>query len=169
MSWSSSTQAKQIVPGSVLSPGVSLSGRVVLDSVPSCGQIITIDFRPTDGSLHFTRQAILDAEGGFWLNQLPAKNCTVAFKGTKWLQRVIAVDLSKGGLTGATVSLPGGDADNNNTVDIADFGLLVNAYGTSQSDGSGSYDSRTDFNNDGTIDIADFGILVNNYGAQGDP
>ena len=73
-----------------------------------------------------------------------------------------------GRFSGVSVTLAGGDADSSGTVDIADFGLLVNAYGGSANVAGSSYDTRADFNGDGTVDIADFGTLVNNYGASGD-
>ena len=66
------------------------------------------------------------------------------------------------------VTLPGGDADNNNTVDIGDFGILVNAYGSDASVSGSGYNAAADFNDDGVVDIGDFGILVNNYGTSGD-
>jgi hypothetical protein len=48
-----------------------------------------------------------------------------------------------------------GDINGDRHVDIADFGALSAAYGTSV--GQAGYLSYLDFNNDGQIDIADFG------------
>ena len=55
-----------------------------------------------------------------------------------------------------------GDATNDNVVDIADLGLLVNAYGDNANITGSGYDVRADFNVDGMVDIADFGLLVKN-------
>ena len=92
-------------------------------------------------------------------------------KSYKYLASNVPVDTTAGTPVTANVTLRGGDANNDNTVDIGDFGVLVNVYGN-------SYDPavvlipdplvEADFNGDGTIDIGDFGILVNNYGSTGD-
>ena len=62
--------------------------------------------------------------------------------------------------------LGAGDSDNNNMVDVLDFGSLVNAYGTALVDNNG-YDPTVDFNFDGRVDVLDFGLLVNEYGVTG--
>ena len=63
----------------------------------------------------------------------------------------------------------GGDANNDNVVDIGDFGILVNAYNGDETVSGSGYDQRADFTCDGIVDIGDFGVLVNNYSATGDP
>ena len=81
----------------------------------------------------------------------------------------MSVDATNGDVLGVTATLKAGDTNNDNSVDIADFGVLVNAYnGDANIPGSG-YDPAADFNYDGVVDIADFGILVNNYNLSGDP
>ena len=93
----------------------------------------------------------------------------MAIKGSKTLQVVVTgVDLTAAAAT-LNVTLPGGDADNNNTVDIGDFGILVNAYGSDSTVTGSGYNAAADFNYDGVVDIGDFGILVNNYGNSGTP
>ena len=67
----------------------------------------------------------------------------------------------------ADVTLPSGDATNDNIVDIGDFGVLVNAYGGDVTITGSGYDTRSDFDYNGVIDIGDFGILVNEYGNMG--
>ena len=64
------------------------------------------------------------------------------------------------------VVLPAADADSNNTVDVLDFGLLVNFYGTDSAQNNG-YSVNADFNFDGLVDVLDFGLLVNEYGVIG--
>jgi len=49
-----------------------------------------------------------------------------------------------------------GDADGDGDVDLADFGLLKQHFGTTSSEG--------DFNGDGKVDLADFGILKAHFG-----
>ena len=148
---------------------VSIYGSLVLEKAVHAAQIITFECRPTDGSAAVTQTQTLSASGAFALTGLPAKSYNVAVKGAKWLRTITPVDASNGTMTGITASLSGGDADNSNVVDIADFGLLVNAYGGDSSVSGSGYDTRADFNCDGIVDIADFGLLVNNYGLTGAP
>ena len=53
-----------------------------------------------------------------------------------------------------------GDANRDRTVDLADFVILRNNYGT------GTTFSRGDFNHDNVVDLADFIILRNNFGVE---
>ena len=80
------------------------------------------------------------------------------------------IDATAGNVNGLTASFVGGDAVNDNVVDIADFGVLVNVYGDAYDITAPTKpsDVASDFNGDGVIDIGDFGILVNNYGNAGD-
>ena len=92
----------------------------------------------------------------------------IALKTDKNLQVVLHNVKVGGPFTLPDVTLPGGDANNDNRVDVLDFGVLVNSYGSAASDPTSGYDATADFNNDGQDDVLDFGILVNNYGATGD-
>src|SRR2546429_338596 len=60
----------------------------------------------------------------------------------------------------------GGDANNDNRIDGADFGSLVNVYNDVYDvgdPGASPDDIQADFNGDGYLDGGDFGILVNGY------
>ena len=89
----------------------------------------------------------------------------IAIKDPKHLRVVVPNVTIKGSLSLPDVTLPGGDANNDNVVSIGDFGILINAYNTDYT--TAGYDARADFNYDGVVDIADFGILVNNYNLSG--
>jgi len=65
------------------------------------------------------------------------------------------------------VSLPAGDANNDNSVDSTDFGLLIGAFNTSATLPGNGYDPACDFNFDGSVDSTDFGLLIGNYGQSG--
>ena len=147
---------------------VSVSGTVTLEGRTHAAQPLTFQFRPMDGSAAFTANVAPTANGSFILNGVLPKRYNVAVKGAQWLQKVIPVDASGGSVSNLNVSLAGGDANNDNVVDIGDFGILVNAYNSNAAIPGSGYDIRADFNGDGTVDIADFGILVNNYGLSGD-
>ena len=149
----------------------NISGFVSLDGIadPSLTVVpmgtFTFVLTPVGGS-PITQTATLGSGGSFTLSGVPAGSYTLTVQGSKWLKEAITVDASGGDVSNANISLPGGDADSNNVIDIADFGLLVNAYGSVQGANT-AYNTAADFNCDGTVDIADFGILVNNYGQSG--
>ena len=105
--------------------------------------------------------------GAFSLSGLPQKKYTLHIKGDEYLAANVSVDTTNGDVSGVTATLAAGDANNDNAVDIGDFGVLVNAYGGQAGVAGSGYDVRADFNGDGVVDIADFGLLVNNYGASG--
>lgn len=58
------------------------------------------------------------------------------------------------------------DADDPGAIDIADFALLSQSFGTSFGD-PGFY-QNADLNRDDTIDIGDYSILSSNFGLEGD-
>ena len=148
---------------------VNCDGVVTLDSIVDAAQSITFAFIPTDGSATVTMTQTLAANGAYHLTGVPAKTYTLRVKGAKWLAETVSVDATAGDVTGADVFLPGGDANDDNVVDIADFGTLVNAYNGIKGVSGSNYDAAADFNCDGFCDIADFGILVNNYNRSGAP
>ena len=146
---------------------VMLSGAVTLEGCTNPAQPVTFTLRPTDGSAIFTRTVTLASGGGFSLAGLPRKNYQVHVKGKLWLAQNLDWDATQGDRTSTLFSLRAGDANNDNVVDIADFGLLVNAYNSSANVPGSGYDASADFTCDGTVDIADFGLLVNNYSISG--
>jgi len=59
-------------------------------------------------------------------------------------------------------TLQEGDANDDQFINIQDFGLLAARYGSLA--GTEEYDERVDFDRNGKINIADFGLLTANYG-----
>ena len=109
--------------------------------------------------------------GTFSVSGVPAGTYDVALKGSKQLRVVIpnvAVTGSSFALPG-NITLPGGDATNDNIVDIGDFGILVNSYNGDATLAGSGYNAAADFNYDGVVDIGDFGVLVNEYNNSGAP
>ena len=60
-------------------------------------------------------------------------------------------------------ALSPGDANGDGAVDLQDFGLLKDNFGTT----SGATWSQGDFNGDGAVDLQDFGLLKDNFGTGG--
>ena len=157
----------------VIQPPARVTGNIVLaDRSPLAlpNPAVTLQFRPQDSSAAFTKQAILNPDGSFALTDIPPLRYTVQIKSSGHLAKTVTLDATQGSGSAGSVVLLGGDANNDNKVDIADFGLLVNAYGAAYdlSDPNAPAEVvAADFNGDGVVDIGDFGILVNNYNAAG--
>ena len=74
-----------------------------------------------------------------------------------------AVDPSAGvTLTASSVGGIFGDFEPDGDVDITDFGLFADAFGSVT--GDGNYDVRADEEPDGDVDITDFGKFADNFG-----
>ena len=160
-----------------LLPARTISGAVSLEGISDPSQTVvpvnpvTFVLTPGAGGTPITKTQTLGAGGVFSLTGIPAGSYTLTAKGDKWLRAATTVLASKFNVSGVAFTLPGGDANNDNMVDILDFGALVNAYGTPYVPGNtvNGYDPTADFNNDGVVDVLDFGILINNYGTVGSP
>jgi subtilisin family serine protease len=148
------------VPGTV-------TGAITLQGCVNPVQSLTFTFRPTDGGDPFTRIAVLAADGSFRVGNVPAGTYKLAVKGSKWLQRVIPVDTSAGSVSGVAATLPAGDDNDDNHINILDLSVLADAFNTTPS--SSNWNAYADFNCDGKVDIADLGILASNFNAAGDP
>ena len=145
---------------------VSLSGNITLEGATHNGQTVTFTFRPTNGAAPTVLTTTLGANGAYALN-VPPDNYSLLIHADKYLQ--VAAPLNIAGSQTASLSafLPAGDANADNRVDVLDFGILVDAYGSLASDPASGYDANADFNDDGSVDVADFGLLVNSYGENG--
>ena len=105
--------------------------------------------------------------GSFTLSGIPQGTYDVAIKGDKNLRVLLPNVMVTANTTLPNVTLPAGDANNDNTVDTSDFGILVGAYnGDSSVPGSG-YELDADFNFDGVVDTSDFSLLVGEYNNTG--
>ena len=150
---------------------VSVSGTLRFQKIVAyaSAQNVTFQFRPVNGGAAITRTALVPPTGGFTLTGIPANNYTLWIKPEKYLAGVVSANARVGNVSGLVVTLAPGDSNNDNIVDIADFGMLVNAYGSDSSVPSSGYDAHVDFDGDGVVDVADFGLLVNDYGDSGAP
>ena len=146
----------------------TVSGVVTLEGETHPAQSVMMNFRSTDNGVAQTRTVLLASDGSFALTDIPQGTYNLAIKGVKWLQTAQPIDTTGHNATDLTTLLRAGDANNDNSIDPTDFGLLVGAYGSDSSVAGSGYDSAVDFNDDGLINAQDFGLFVGNYGAQGD-
>ena len=148
----------------------TLSGFIYLEQCANPGgQTINLTFRDTDDNGSFTRTVTLASNSSFTLPNVPAGTYYLAVKGRIWLQKVVPLDAPDNGTPTISVSLLTGDANNDNSVDSTDFGILIGAYGGDASISGSGYDIRADFNCDGSVDSTDFGLLIGNFNSMGDP
>ena len=145
-------------------------GHITLEGInPSAPpQVITFETRP-DSSSHpiYTQAVSVGADGVYSLYPVQMDTGTLRIKGHKYLAANIAYDTRKAPMLNADVTLLTGDANNDNSVDSTDFGLLIGAFNTSAADFGSGYELSIDFNSDGFIDSTDFGLLIGNFNMVG--
>jgi hypothetical protein len=110
------------------------------------------------------------ASGSFTLSvpMLPAGTYTWWAKGPQFLATGGTVTLTGRPTTLQELgTMPAGDVNNDNIVDIIDFTLLRATFGRTCADSG--YDGRADFTGDCLVDISDFTLLRANFGLGGAP
>ena len=144
-----------------------ITGRVTLEGCESMNGIqINFTFRPHTGN-SFQKSATINANGDFTLSSIPVGNYNVLVQGSKWLAKNIAINTSNGNVSGVLASLVGGDSNNDNFVDVLDYDVLLQAFGTVKNVDP-AYNEMADFNCDNAVDILDAAILFEQFGAIGD-
>jgi uncharacterized repeat protein (TIGR03803 family) len=144
----------------------AVSGKIVLPGCVNLAQTIRFEFRPQGGT-PFVRMLTLDRQGGFNTVGLPAGKYNLAIKGSKWLQKVVPIDLTTNSATGLKVTLPAGDVVEDNRVDLLDMGALETAYYTRP--GDANWNPQADLNCDGIVNIFDLGLMADSFLKSGDP
>lgn len=90
----------------------------------------------------------------------------VAFKGFHWLKKAVK-GVTFGAGTTINVALINGDANNDNAVTSADYGIVKRALYTVP--GDTRYNPLADLNGDGKVNLSDFNIVRTHLGLVGDP
>ena len=150
--------------------GYTVSGTVTLEGCYSLAipqQPITFFFASTDNPYSFTRATNLGADGSFTIPDVPADTYKLHIKGAKWLASVQTVNTTAGNVTGVTATLAAGDANNDNSIDSSDFGILIGAFNSDITISGSGYDPQADFTCDGLVDSQDFGLLIGEFNSMG--
>ncbi len=147
------------------SAAAGLSGTIGLEGPSNLAKPLQFDFRPSGGGAAVSRTLTPTSAGAYAFSDIPAGAYTLAVKGSKWLRKTVAVDLSRTRATPVNLSLLAGDVNNNNVVDVDDLTLLLNVYNTTN--GDGFYNAGADFNDSGAVDVDDLTLLLNNYNKAG--
>ena len=158
-----------LMPDNAQAQTRTLSGTVTLEAVVNSVQPINFEFTSTTNASNFVRTVTLDASGHFTLTGLPADTYSLGVKGYKWLRTTTSLNLLNSDVTNLAVTLQGGDATNDNIIDVGDYALFYNAYDTvyDPADPLNGYDIRADFNCDGVIDLEDYSYFSRNGGDSG--
>jgi len=139
-----------------LDPGFALAGTSV--------RVIVLDSSNTEV---LDTTTTVDASGNFAVpHALADGSYTLAVKGLSHLNASGALTISGGSASGGTLTLKGGDANDDNSVDLLDYFLLSDSYNLAE--GDSGYDVNADFNRDTAVDLLDYFILSDNYNAAGD-
>jgi hypothetical protein len=147
--------------------GVSLSGTLTLENCASAAQPITFTLRPTAGGQTFSRTVTPAANGTYTLANIPGANYTVHIKGMKWLAKNLSVNCTSGDVSGLNLTLLGGDANNDNIVDLEDLAAFIEAFDADPVAANWN-DGVADFNCDNVVSVDDLDILIRNFDAEGD-
>ena len=163
----------------IYAPSTNVAGTVALEGVYSQAGAalpnVTVQFRaPGTTAPLFTRTVTLTPDspvvgkGAFTIANVPPGMYDITFKAPNSLQTTIPNVPISGMGYGPDVFLRGGDANNDNSVDSSDFGLLIGAYNSALAIPGSGYDASADFNYDGSVDSTDFFLLIGNFNANGD-
>ena len=151
----------------------TISGFISLDGIADPGATLvplnsfTFVLTPATGAAITVTQQ-LGAGGAYRLTNIPAGAYTLSVKGDKWLSAYNpSVYVTGGNASNVNFALQGGDANNDNSVDSSDFGILIGAFNSSINTPGSGYTPTADFNDDGSVDSTDFGILISNFNQTG--
>ncbi len=152
-----------------LPPKINSTGTATLQNLntsPS-NHTIRVEIRAPGGSTPLEVHRLnLNATGGYTLPTYRVGEFDILVKASHWLtSKFTSVWLGAEGTTGLNISLRNGDVDGNDAVNIADFLLLRNAFGSST--GGPGWNPNADLNGDGSVNAADFLILRANFGQTG--
>lgn len=153
-------------PWNITIVAAAVSGHVTLQSWGAAATNIpvTIEIRNAGTStVVFTQSVNLDGGSNYQVTTgLANGTYDVYIKGSHWLRKKIAnVGIAGGSAVGVDASLLNGDVNGDNAVNLTDYNLLKDTFGTTTN-------GPSDLNGDGTVTLADVNILKDNYGRNGD-
>jgi hypothetical protein len=146
---------------------VTVSGQVSLEGwiASPTARPITIDLMRGETVLE-THVVNLDPTGHYTFSTRRSGVFSLRAKGAIWLRhRHNDLDLTPPAVT-VDFTLPAGDCNDDNVVDLSDFLILAAAYDTTAADPG--FDPAADLNGDDAVDLSDFLLLAANYDRAGD-
>jgi hypothetical protein len=149
------------------------SGKVILDQYdtghyPATPLAYEIRDNVTNEVLGSGNTTVIDTAGNYRISGLTQnRTVRVRIKCDKWLAKITApIVAGTGPITVPTLTLLGGDSNNDNSVDLLDYFELSDSYNLVL--GDSGYNAQADFNGDDSVDLLDYFILSDNYNQSGD-
>ena len=149
---------------------IGVFGTLAFDGISALApaQNVTFQFRPANGGAATAKTYFTTSDGAFYLYGVPDGTYNLWVKSPTYLSALVPITIT-GGIANITATLEPGDANNDNSVDSTDFGVLIGAFNTMASVPGSGYDPTADFNGDGVVDSSDFGLLIGNFNTVGAP
>ncbi len=144
----------------------TISGSLTLGNYSGLrtGLVATIVLRRSDGTVLQTSSATLDANGAYSLLTEYEGAMDILIRVPRWLRKKSSITVS--GNTTVNMSLKNGDADGSNSVNLFDYVVLDNAYGTRP--GDPTWNQMADLDGGNTVNSFDYTIIDMNFNGQGD-
>lgn len=156
----------QVLANPTITGSVALSDFAgTLSNIP-----LTFEIRDVGGNTPLETHVIFaQANGNYSFQTALTGNRDLLVKGPTWLRaRRSNVNIHPtNGASGQAFVLVNGDVNGDNVVNVSDFLLLRNAFGSNSS--SPNWNANADLNKDGGVNVTDFLILRNNLGQSGIP
>ncbi len=158
----------QLASGAFTVLPILITGSVTFGDYPaSTKPPVTVEFFNGSGNMVSTLTVTPNADGSISLEpDIAAANYTVRVRSAHFLRRAVTGVDASGGTASFSAALINGDANNDNSVTIADVNVVRAALGSST--GGATYNSNADLNGDGSVTIADVNIVRANLGKSGD-
>lgn len=141
-----------------------ISGFVTLEGCNNAAVPLTFVFRPMGGT-PITQTVTPAPNGAFMTQPFPRAFGYIGVRAFNTLQDVRPVSLIDGHTFNVLISLPPGDVNGDNAVDISDLIQLIQHYNRSFRDND--FLEAADFNHDGFNDVGDLVLLIQNYNRVG--
>lgn len=128
------------------------------------GLVATIILRRTNGSTLQTSSATLNSSGAYSVLTELEGSLEMLVRVPRWLRKKSTINVT--GNTTCNFSLFNGDTDGSNAVNLFDYVVIDNAYGTQP--GDPGWNPMADLDGGNTVDSFDYMIVDMNYLTQGD-
>lgn len=155
-----------VIANAVLRGSVNLQGRPLPPHARWVTDLTVSLIANGESTPRYTFTTTSDERGHFTLSDIQPGVYDVYVKNSHTLQNKVTVTLTNGDNTVDFGTLREGDVNNDNSVSLLDFSLLVQTYNKCQ--GIAGYNDQADFNRDGCVTLLDFSRLASNYGKGGD-
>ncbi|HEY6505430.1 MAG TPA: N,N-dimethylformamidase beta subunit family domain-containing protein [Chitinophagaceae bacterium] len=151
----------------------TITGQVTLQGRPPAPSVewsvsVTVELYTTGNPTPVaTFNTTTNTSGQFIVTGVPAGTFNIRVKSSHTLARVKTDQALLAGNNNIDFGiLLEGDANNDNSVDLLDFSILLATY--NKITGDTGYDARADFNGDEAVDLLDFSLLLLNYNVNGE-